>query len=199
MSSGVWSNEPVGYAYQWEDCNYKREACTAILGATNADYTVATTDGGYTLVAVVTAINGGGSVSASVAASNPVGTVAAEYALPKESRPITITQGPDGNLWFANEGTSKIGKITTSGAITEYALSTAALPDDITQGSDGNLWFTDSGTSKIGKISTSGTITEYGPLSSGEEPTAITQGPNGNLWFTTYSENNLTRAPRRAP
>jgi RHS repeat-associated protein len=71
-ASSAWSNEPVAYGYQWEDCNTKGEACTAILGATNANYTVASGDVGHTLVAQVTATNGGGSVLASSLASTTV-------------------------------------------------------------------------------------------------------------------------------
>jgi RHS repeat-associated protein len=73
-SSGLWSNEPVSYAYQWDDCNVEGKACTAILGATNANYTVASSDVGHTLVSQVTATNGGGSVSTTTAASTVVTT-----------------------------------------------------------------------------------------------------------------------------
>jgi sugar lactone lactonase YvrE len=69
VSNGSWSNEPVGYAYQWEDCNSSGGECTPILGATNANYTATSSDVGHTLVAQVTATNGGGSVLASSAHS----------------------------------------------------------------------------------------------------------------------------------
>lgn len=72
VSSGVWSNSPVAYSYQWEDCNSEGKACTPILGATNANYTVASSDVGHTLVAQVQAINGGGAVAAVTAASGLV-------------------------------------------------------------------------------------------------------------------------------
>ena len=32
VSNGVWSNEPVAYAYQWEDCNSEGKECTPIPG-----------------------------------------------------------------------------------------------------------------------------------------------------------------------
>jgi virginiamycin B lyase len=35
-----------------------------------------------------------------------------EYTLPSGSEPLGITAGPDGNLWFTDDGTSRIGKIT---------------------------------------------------------------------------------------
>ena len=74
-STGVWSNEPVSYAYQWEDCNSTGVECSPILGATNANYTVASGDVGHALVVRVTATNGGGSIAAySVASAVVVST-----------------------------------------------------------------------------------------------------------------------------
>lgn len=37
-----------------------------------------------------------------------------------------ITDGPDGNLWFAEGGGNKIGIVTTGGTITEFPIPTAA-------------------------------------------------------------------------
>ncbi len=69
VSNGTWSNGPVVYGYQWEDCNSSGGECTPIRGATNENYTPASSDAGHALVAEVTATNGGGSVVASSAAS----------------------------------------------------------------------------------------------------------------------------------
>ncbi len=79
VSNGAWSNSPVAYGYQWEDCNSEGKSCTPILGATDANYTPASGDVGHTLVAQVTAINGGGSVLASSAASAVVASEAGAY------------------------------------------------------------------------------------------------------------------------
>jgi streptogramin lyase len=105
-----------------------------------------------------------------------------EYSVPSGSQPYSITSGSDGNLWFTNTGTSKIGKITPAGKITEYALPSESVPYHIVAGPDGNLWFTEKTTSKIGKITTTGKITEYA-LPTGSGPTGITVGPDNNLWF----------------
>ena len=49
-----------------------------------------------------------------------------EYPVPTPgSEPTLITFGPDGNLWFTENGDNKIGKITTAGVITEYSIPTA--------------------------------------------------------------------------
>jgi virginiamycin B lyase len=59
---------------------------------------------------------------------------------------VAITAGPEKDLWFTDDGTSKIGKITTSGTITEYALPSGSHAYRIAAGPDDNLWFTELGT-----------------------------------------------------
>ena len=63
VSDGVWSGNPVSFAYQWEDCSSSGVECAPITGAMDANYTPATTDLNHTLKVQVTATNGGGSVA----------------------------------------------------------------------------------------------------------------------------------------
>ena len=70
--SGKWSGTPLTYGYQWEDCNGAGEGCTAILGATNANYTPGNSDVGHTLAVFVTATSGGGSATATSTATEAV-------------------------------------------------------------------------------------------------------------------------------
>ncbi len=191
VSNGVWSNEPVAYSYQWEDCNYKGEECTVIPGATNANYTVEGSDDGHAVVAVVTATNGGGSVSASTAAGGVVGAPAAEYSLPAGGKSEQITEGPDGNVWFTDWHTSKIDKSAAANPITEYSLPTGDHSEQATEGPDGNLWFTDWHTSTIGKMTTSGKVEAEYVLPSGSAPCGIAAGPDGNLWFTEHDSDKI--------
>ncbi|HST31998.1 MAG TPA: hypothetical protein VLJ80_00620 [Solirubrobacteraceae bacterium] len=194
VSHGTWSNSPVVYDYQWQDCNVKGEACVAIPGATNPNYKPTATDAGHTMAATVTAINGGGSVATTVVTSAVVKVAAAEYPLPAGSGPIALTTGPDGNVWVAESSTGKIAKISPSGTIlAEYKVGTSLKPTGITKGPDGNLWFTDwieGSSSKIGKITTAGVITEY-TLPNNSHPEGIVTGPDGNLWYTDYSTNKV--------
>ncbi len=181
-TTGRWTNSPTGYEYQWERCNATGGECASISGATSSKYTPVEADVGHTLVVKVTAKNSGGSNSAHSKATNtvkPIGQIT-EYPLPPESYPNAITTGPDGNLWFLDEGSKKIGKITTAGVVTEYPLPKESYLEEITAGPDGNVWFT-SLNKKIGKVTPAGKITEY-PVS--PEPIGITAGPDGNLWFT---------------
>jgi streptogramin lyase len=102
------------------------------------------------------------------------------YGAPAAS---AITAGPDGNMWFLEQGNAKVGKITTSGAITEYALPAGSEPYGIALGPDSDLWFTEWNHASVGKITTSGAITEYS-LPTGSHPGSITAGPDGQIWFT---------------
>jgi len=98
--------------------------------------------------------------------------------------------GPDGALWFTEYAGNKIGRITTSGAITEYAIPTpSAGALGITTGPDGALWFAE-GANQIGRVTTSGAITQYSVSS----PQGITTGPDGALWFTESGANQIGRA-----
>ncbi len=195
VSNGKWSGSPMSYGYQWEDCNSTGGECTPILGATNPNYTVRASDVRHTLVAQVTATNGGGSVAVSssgVEAKAPV----TEYPLSKESQPITITAAPEKEnyLWFAGRNTNKLGRISTSGAISEYTLPEEGTNvEGITAGPENEkaLWFTEWSKDAIGKITTSGTITQY--KGTGESPDGITVGPAKEkaLWFTEYYANKI--------
>ena len=79
VSNGEWSSAPVGFGYQWKDCNTGGGECAPILGATNANYTPSSSDLGHKLVAEVTATNGGGSVAVSTSASAVVVAKPADY------------------------------------------------------------------------------------------------------------------------
>jgi virginiamycin B lyase len=82
--------------------------------------------------------------------------VITEFPIPTaHSDPRDITTGPDGNLWFTEQDSSKIGRITPQGVITEFGTPTANIhPIGITAGPDGNLWFTVSEPPQIGRITT---------------------------------------------
>ncbi len=102
-----------------------------------------------------------------------------------------ITTGPDGNLWFTEYSSDKIGQMSTDGTlIEEIPLNLGSHPKGITTGPDGNLWFTESGANQIGRLTTDGIVTEF-PLPPGSSPFAITTGPDGNLWFTEFGADRI--------
>jgi virginiamycin B lyase len=122
-----------------------------------------------------------------------------QFPLPTLSAyPGSITTGPDGALWFAETG--KIGRMTTSGALTEFALPSGRTPNSIRSAPDGTLWFTESSAGRIGHLTTGGAITEYlvpGACLAGyscptsPRPQSITAGGDGALWFTETIFSNI--------
>lgn len=111
--------------------------------------------------------------------------VVSEFPGGAHDKPVGITAGPDGNLWYtATGGGGAIARITPTGTVTEFTtgLTANSSPRDIALGPDGNLWFTEAATNQIGRITPQGRITEFGGLSA--SPMEITAGPDGNLWFT---------------
>jgi streptogramin lyase len=99
--------------------------------------------------------------------------VIAEFSIPTTaSHPTRIAAGPDGDLWFIETFANKIGRITTSGAITEFSvspISPAASVElmDITAGPDSNVWFSNTASSSqsaggaLGRITPSGFIDQF--------------------------------------
>jgi virginiamycin B lyase len=105
-----------------------------------------------------------------------------EYTVPSQfSQPVRIIVGPDGALWFTDNVNPRIGRITTSGAITSFTVPALSAGWGITLGPDGALWFT--AQDNIGRMTTNGTVTMF-PVSSMSYTYGITAGPDGALWFT---------------
>jgi streptogramin lyase len=117
----------------------------------------------------------------------------AEFAIPTSgSGPQGITAGPDGNLWFAENATNQIGRITPTGTITEFPITTSGSdPAGIVAGPDGNLWFTEFFGNKIGQITPTGTLKEFSIPTTNANAQGITAGPDGNLWFTETQGNKI--------
>src|SRR5262249_15245885 len=105
--------------------------------------------------------------------------------------PVGITTGPDGDLWFAESNTNKIGRLMPDGThLTEFTVPTAnEHPTQITTGPDGNLWFIEATTitgssPEIGQLNpATGKIMEF-PVPRISSSSSLTFGPDGNLWFT---------------
>lgn len=192
VSSGKWTNEPVAHSYQWKDCNAEGKECTPILGATNQNYTVASSDVGHTLVAQVTATNGGGSVAKVTSSSGIVSSGITEYSIGPEKNPSAITAGSDGKMWFTNGFGINLSKMTTAGEVTQYLLPAGSGTEGITPGPESDLWFTNPGKSKVGKITTSGTSTEYN-VAEYSNPQGIIEGSDKNVWFTEYNNSKIGR------
>jgi len=136
------------------------------------------------------------------ASAAPVGAITEFSAgLEPGASPRAIAPGPDGNLWFVDQGVTKaIGRVTPNGTITEFSegLSGGALLVSIAPGPDGNLWFTNQGATKaIGRITPSGSIEEF--TAGVTFPISIAPGPDGNLWFTDGNFEGVKSIGRITP
>lgn len=108
------------------------------------------------------------------------------FPLPtQDGRPLGLTVGPDGNVWFVENLGNKVGRITRSGHVTTFPIPTPnSQPDAIVTGPDGNLWFTEIAGNKIGRLTPKGVVTEFAVPTANAQPTVIAAGPDGHLWFT---------------
>ena len=117
----------------------------------------------------------------------------------RQVAPLTIVEGPDHNLWFAEFTGEKIGRLTTSGAITQFSIAGAQSLVGVASGSDGNIWFTDQYSGTVGHIDTSGGTLKQFALPAGSHPQGLTAGPDNNLWFVDQKKNGLFTIGRITP
>lgn len=69
-STGAWSGTPpIPYSYRWARC---ASSCSAIAGATSANYTLTSADAGAKIAVVVTATNTAGNAQATSSEVGPV-------------------------------------------------------------------------------------------------------------------------------
>ncbi len=104
------------------------------------------------------------------------------------SAPTGIAAGPDGALWYTEDGSNHIGRITIAGKSSEYALpfGSAAYTQGITNGPANALWFvTGYSQTAVGEITTAGAVT-LTPVPSRYTATGgIAATPDGSLWLTS--------------
>ena len=76
------------------------------------------------------------------------------------SSPVAVAAGPDGDMWFTDEGQMPaVGRVTAAGAIREFSagVPTGSEPAAIAPAADGRLWFTDEGSAAAFGVVTVGT------------------------------------------
>ena len=104
------------------------------------------------------------------------------------TKPLTLTEGSDGKVWYTSEGSTKISSATKAGVITEYSPGLTGAALSITAGPEGTVWFTEKTSKKIGFIKVSEPTTSLQEFAVTGEPEFITEGPDGNLWFTSTTK-----------
>ena len=82
---------------------------------------------------------------------------------PTSASAVDIAPGPNGTMWFTDDGTPAIGRIAADGTFTEFTagLPSGATPYAIAAGPDGNMWFSDFRGVALGSVTPSGKITEF--------------------------------------
>ena len=109
------------------------------------------------------------------------------------SGPADMREGPDGNIWFIENSSAKVARITPTGTLTEFPIvigGTPGRPVRIVVGPDGNLWFTVQQRRSVGRITTAGVMTLF-TLSG--RPRGITVGSDGNLWAAEIDTGFLAK------
>jgi virginiamycin B lyase len=102
----------------------------------------------------------------------------------RPAKPIYITAGPNGNMWFTELEGSNIGRITDAGEITSFALPTKnARPIVIFPGPGGLMWFTEERGNAYGTISATGEIVEYPTGVAGGKLAGAVIDADENLWL----------------
>lgn len=201
VSSTGWLAGPVAFAFQWEDCNAKGEACTAIPGATNQNYTVTTSDVGHTLVAKVSGINGGGSGvgTGSLPSSVVLSAGALGYnsqfgakgtATGKFSEPEGIAIDTGGHIWVADTGNGRLQEFSEKGEFMK-AITGLASPAAVATDNKGHIWVTESSNHRIKEYSEAGTAIET--IITAEAPVGLAVNST-EVWSTQpYAEKNRVR------
>ncbi len=122
-------------------------------------------------------------------------TVTEVPTLTPNAGPTTIVQGADGALWFTENNVAKVGRMTTSGAMTEYPLSPATSANALVLAQDNNLYFADPLQNKFGSINgqTAGGVTEYNITSPNAQPSQMALGQSGLIYMTETNANKIAQ------
>src|SRR5579862_410402 len=102
--------------------------------------------------------------------------------------PYQIVAGPDGAMWFTEEGGSAIGRIDERGAVRQFPLlSNNAQPEGIALGPDGALYVAENeGPSQydthLARVSADGHVREWND--NNMMPQGVAAGAHGRMWFT---------------
>jgi hypothetical protein len=134
-SHGSWTNSPIAFVYQWEDCDLHGGTCVGIAGATNQTYTVAATDIGHTIEVQETAANVGGESS------------------PVNSQPTTVVVSAPSVTVPGRQGLNAAGSASLSGTVDPDGLATTAFYEyglDPQYTSGGSIQYTDTPSGTVG-------------------------------------------------
>lgn len=104
----------------------------------------------------------------------------------------SLVMADNGDIWFTERLTNRIGVLRGDGSITEHQIATPggyALGVDID--AKGNVWFAEREGNRIGYISPDGKITEIEMPRPNSEPRTILVDRGGLVWYTAREANEI--------
>lgn len=104
----------------------------------------------------------------------------------------SLVMAANGDIWFSERLTNRIGVLRGDGKINEFQLPTQggyALGVDIDQSS--HVWFAEREGNKIGVLNPSGQITEIEMPRPNSEPRTIFSDSKNRLWYTAREANEI--------
>ena len=76
-----------------------------------------------------------------------------EFRLPAGARPYGLVSAPDGNVWFADRGTNRIGQVTPAGRVFDFPIASPnAQPTAILALGLGSFAFTEFVANRVGTL-----------------------------------------------
>jgi hypothetical protein len=112
---GSWSNEPTGFAYQWQRCDTTGSTCSPIPEATAPTYTLKTADVGTTVRVAVSASNLGG-------ASSPVSSAQTAVVTAATSTFGKTSVGASSDVFASDRKRVNRYALPTAGSVTKLSI-----------------------------------------------------------------------------
>jgi virginiamycin B lyase len=100
------------------------------------------------------------------------------------TQPRGVVRGPDGNIWFVEDGGYSIGTIAPGGVYTDNYFG--YFENGIIVGPDGALWTTSPHNDILGHVTTAGAVTYFGGFP--EDIQYIAQAADNTVWGTAYTQ-----------
>lgn len=100
-----------------------------------------------------------------------------------------VTDGPSGEVWFAEYEGPNVGYVTSAGGEKEFSAGFGSFANTfgIAYGKDGRIWFCDPQNQRIDAIKTDGTGLKFYSTGLTGQADSIVAGPDGNLYFGEFS------------
>ncbi len=195
VTTGTWSNTPLAYGYQWEECQTINalEVCAVLPGSTNASYRSTYHGPNRWLKVLVTAINANGATTVATASTgvvlpNSYMEKTGEFATKGSgngqlNNPSGIATDTTGNVWVADTANNRVEKFSSTGTfIAAYGtLGSGSLqfkaPQGIAVDSSGTVWVSDTGNNRVEALTSAGAFAGIVPIE--VSPTAIATAKTG--------------------